>query len=141
LVGQEAFAVIRDAMAETDLVGMGRIILSNRERPIIIEPMGRGLRGITLHYEHEVRNEAEYFADIPNLALPDEMLDVAKHILKTKAAEFDPVVLEDRYRTALALMLTFAARRLRSCRRSPRDCGGGVLGRSTARKQKTGSGR
>jgi DNA end-binding protein Ku len=105
LVGQEAFAVIRDAMAETELVGMGRVILSNRERPIILEPMENGLRGTTLHYEHEVRNEAEYFADIPKLTLPDEMLDVAKHILKTKTADFDPAFLEDRYRTAVAAML------------------------------------
>jgi DNA end-binding protein Ku len=92
-------------MVETDLVGMGRIILSNRERPIIIEPMGQGLRGTTLHYAHEVRSEAEYFAGIPKLTLPDEMLDVAKHILKTKTADFDPAFLEDRYRTALAEML------------------------------------
>ena len=105
LVGQEAFAVIREAMAETNLVGMGRIILSNRERPIIIEPMGRGLRGTTLHYAHEVRNDVEYFADIPKLTLPDEMLEVAKHILKSKTADFDPAFLEDRYRTALASML------------------------------------
>jgi DNA end-binding protein Ku len=105
IVGQEAFAVIRDAMAATGLIGMGRVILSNRERPILIEPMGLGLRGTTLHYAHEVRSEAEYFADIPKLALPDDMLEVAKHILKTKTAEFDPAYLEDRYRTALAAML------------------------------------
>jgi non-homologous end joining protein Ku len=105
VVGQEAFAVIRDAMAETGLVGMGRVILSNRERPIIIEPMGNGLCGITLHHTHEVRNKNEYFADIPKLTLPDEMLDVAKHILKTKTADFDPAFLEDRYRTAVAEML------------------------------------
>jgi DNA end-binding protein Ku len=105
LVGQEAFAVIRDALAETGLVGMGRIILSNRERPILIEPMGRGLRGTTLHYAHEVRSDADYFADIPKLALPDDMLEVAKHILKAKTADFDPAFLEDRYRTALGAML------------------------------------
>jgi DNA end-binding protein Ku len=105
LVGKEAFAVIREAMAQTDLVGMGRVILSNRERPIIIEPMGRGLRGTTLHYAHEVRNDAEYFVDIPKLTLPDEMLEVAKHILKTKTANFDFAFLEDRYRTAVASML------------------------------------
>jgi non-homologous end joining protein Ku len=105
LVGQEAFAVIRDAMEATGLVGMGRVILSNRERPILIEPMGRGLRGTTLHYAHEVRSETEYFADIPKLMLPSDMLEVAKHILNTKTAEFDPAYLEDRYRTAVAAML------------------------------------
>ena len=67
-VGQEAFAVIRDAMAAKRLVGLGRIVLSNRERPILIEPMGSGLRGITLRYAHEVRDQAEYFADIFNRA-------------------------------------------------------------------------
>jgi DNA end-binding protein Ku len=68
LVGQEAFAVIRDAMSDTGLVGMGRVILSNRERPILVEPSGRGLRGTTLHYAHQVRSEDEYFADILKLA-------------------------------------------------------------------------
>jgi len=105
LIGQEAFAVIRDAMAETRLVGMGRVILSNRERPILIEPMGRGLRGTTLHYAHEVRGDGEFFADIPKLTLPADMLEVAKHILQSKTADFDPSLLEDRYRSALASML------------------------------------
>jgi DNA end-binding protein Ku len=60
-VGLEAFAVIRDAMRRKDMVGMGRVVLAKRERPIIVEPMGNGLRGMTLRYAHEVRSEAEYF--------------------------------------------------------------------------------
>jgi len=100
-VGQEAFAVIRDAMADKKLVGLGRIVLSNRERPILIEPMGNGLRGITLRYEHEVREATEYFAEIAKLDLPDEMLQITEHILDTKTEDFDPAYLEDRYRTVL----------------------------------------
>ena len=72
-VGQEAFAVIRKAMAEKKLVGLGRVVLASRERPILVEPLGNGLRGITLRYQHEVRNAAEYFADIHPMTLPDEM--------------------------------------------------------------------
>ena len=90
LVGQEAFAVIRDAMAGKSVVAMGRVVLSNRERPIMLEPMGLGLRGLTLRYSHEVRSEAEYFADIPQIILPREMLSVAEHIVETKLANFDP---------------------------------------------------
>jgi non-homologous end joining protein Ku len=104
-VGQEAFAVIREAMRGKEMVGMGRIILAKRERPIIIEPLGNGLRGMTLRYAHEVRSEAEYFADIPEIKLPDEMLRIAEHILETKTADFDPAFLEDRYRTVLVEML------------------------------------
>src|SRR6185312_11943538 len=100
-VGLEAFAVIRDAMGAKGLVGMGRVVLSNRERPIVIEPMGDGLRGITLRFAHEVRSEREYFADIPEMTLPDEMLKITEHILETKTEDFDPAYLEDRYRTVL----------------------------------------
>jgi Ku protein len=100
-VGEEAFAVIRDAMRAKDVVGMGRIVLARRERPIIVEPMGNGIRAITLRYSHEVRDEASYFAEIQNLKLPDEMLRVAQHIVETKMSDFDPAFLEDRYRTVL----------------------------------------
>ena len=62
LVGQEAFAVIRDALSAKDVVGMGRVVLSNRERPIMLEPMGLGLRGITLRYSHEIRSDAGWGA-------------------------------------------------------------------------------
>jgi len=104
-MGQEAFAVIRDAMRGKEMVGMGRVILTKRERPIILEPLGSGIRGMTLRYAHEVRSEAEYFADIPSVELPDEMLRIAEHILETKRADFDPALLEDRYRTVLVEML------------------------------------
>src|SRR5262245_17221322 len=105
LVGQEAFAVIRDAMKEKDVVAMGRVVLSNRERPIMLEPMGLGLRGITLRYTHEIRSEAEYFMDIPEMPLPKEMLSVAEHIVAMKLENFDPAYLEDRYRTVVVSML------------------------------------
>ena len=52
-----------------------------------------------------MRSEAEYFAGIPEFDLPEEMLQVAQHILEMKRADFDPAYLEDRYRTALVSML------------------------------------
>jgi Ku protein len=88
-------------MRAKDVVGMGRVVLARRERPIIVEPMGNGIRGITLRYSHEVRDEASYFANIPKLKLPDEMLRVAEHIVETKQSDFDLTFLEDRYRTVL----------------------------------------
>jgi DNA end-binding protein Ku len=54
---------------------------------------GNGLRGMTLPYAHEVRSEAEYFSDIPEIKLPDEMLRIAEHILETKAANSDAAFL------------------------------------------------
>jgi DNA end-binding protein Ku len=105
LIGQEAFAVIRDAISHKGVVALGHIVLSNRERPIILEPIGLGLCGITLRYLHEIRGEAEYFADIPQMQLPAQMVGLAEHIVETKLADFDTALLEDRYRTALVSML------------------------------------
>lgn len=100
-VGLEAFSVIRDAMTRQGLVGMGRVVLSNRERPLFIEPMGVGLRGITLRYAHEVRSEEEYFASIPNIDIPDDVIEVTEHILNLKREDFDAAYLEDKHRTVL----------------------------------------
>jgi DNA end-binding protein Ku len=100
-ISLEAYSVIREAMAHEGLVGMGRVVLANRERPLIVEPMGLGLRAFTLHYAHEVRSEADYFGDIRPLDLPSEVIDVTELILNTKREHFDPTYLEDRYRTVL----------------------------------------
>ena len=104
-IGQEAFAVIRDAMRGKNMAGLGRVVLSSRERPILLEPMGQGIRGVTLRFAHEVRASDEYFDSIPELMLPPEMLKLAEHIIVTKSADFDPSMLEDHYRTALVEIL------------------------------------
>jgi DNA end-binding protein Ku len=104
-VGQEAFAVIRDAMKGKGVVALGRIVLNKRERVIALEPFGKGLLGTTLHYPYEVRSAGDYFDDIADVKVSAEMLKLAQHILDTKRGEFDPSQFEDRYETALVEML------------------------------------
>jgi DNA end-binding protein Ku len=104
-VGQDAFAVIRDTIAKLNMVALGRVVLTRREHVIALEPKGRGLMGLTLRYPYEVRDEASYFEDIPELKLPKEMLDLATHIVNTKSGHFDPSVFEDRYENALVDLL------------------------------------
>jgi DNA end-binding protein Ku len=104
-VSQESFAVIRDAMSRETVIGLARVVLSSRERPFLLEPSGRGLRGVTLRFAHEVRNESDYFSEIPEMKLPPEMMKLAQHIIRTKSADFDPAMLEDHYRSALVRIL------------------------------------
>jgi DNA end-binding protein Ku len=61
--------------------------------------------GLTLRYPYEVRDQAGYFEDIPELKLPKEMLDLATHIVNTKSGHFDPSQFEDRYENALVDLL------------------------------------
>jgi DNA end-binding protein Ku len=104
-VGQDAFAVIRETIAKMNMVAIGRVVLTRREHVIALEPKGRGLVGLTLRYPYEVRDEKPYFEDIPDLKLPKEMLDLATHIVQTKAGHFDPTQFEDRYENALIDLL------------------------------------
>jgi DNA end-binding protein Ku len=100
-VGYEAFAVIREAMREEALVGIARVVLYRRERLLMLSPRGKGIVGTTLRYNSEVRDAQEYFDDIPDVKVSKDMLELAKHILDTKKAKFDPSKFEDRYETAL----------------------------------------
>ena len=104
-VGQDAFAVIRDTIGKLNMVALGRVVLTRREHVIALEPKGRGLLGLTLRYPYEVRDEASYFEDIPDLKLPKEMLDLATHIVNTKSGHFDPSQFQDRYENALIDLL------------------------------------
>ena len=104
-VGQDAFAVIRDAMKAKGVAGLGRVVLSKRERPIILEPFGKGIRAMTLRYPYEMRKEDEYFSDIPDIKVSKEMLQLAEHIVDTKAAEFNPSEFVDHYETAVVELL------------------------------------
>jgi DNA end-binding protein Ku len=100
-VGQEAFAVIREAMRGKEVVALGRLVLSKRERVIALEPYDKGLLGTTLRYPYEVRKMEDYFCDLPDLAIAPDMLRLAEHILDAKAGEFDSSTFRDRYEEAL----------------------------------------
>lgn len=79
-VGHDAFAVIRETIREMDEVAIGRVVLTNREHIIALEPMDEGLVGTLLRYPYEVRSEQEYFDEIQDVKVTKDMLDLAKHI-------------------------------------------------------------
>ena len=61
--------------------------------------------GITLRYPYEVRDEKDYFDDIPGERVTKDMLDLASHIIKTKTGHFRPEKFEDQYEDALKELL------------------------------------
>jgi Ku protein len=104
-VGQQAFAVIREAIKEKGMVALGRVVFTSREHVIALEPRGKGMMGITIRYPYEVRDEKDYFDDIPSERITKEMMDLASHIVKTKQGHFEPEKYEDRYEEALKDLL------------------------------------
>jgi Ku protein len=80
-------------------------VLSNREHVIALRPLGKGLLGTTLRYPYELRDEDDYFDDIPSPRISKDMIDLAAHILETKSAKFDPHKFKDKYETALKALV------------------------------------
>lgn len=104
-VAEEAFAIIRDAMRDEGVVGLGRVVIARRERIIMLEPLGKGLLGTVLRYAYEVRGEEAYFADLEDSDLPAEMADLAHVIIQRKAGHFEPEKFKDRYEDAVVEMI------------------------------------
>jgi DNA end-binding protein Ku len=104
-VGQQAFAVIREAIRQEGMVAIGKVVFTSREHIIALEARDKGLLGVTLRYPYEVRKEAEYFDDIPDEKIPKDMLDLASHIVASKAGHFEPERFEDQYEDALKELL------------------------------------
>jgi DNA end-binding protein Ku len=104
-VGQEAFAVIREAMRGKGMVALARVVLAKRERVIMLQPWDKGLMGTTLQYPYEIRDSKEYFDEIPSVKVAPDMLKLAEHILESKEADFDPSQFVDHYEEAVVDML------------------------------------
>src|SRR5258707_14629442 len=104
-VGQQAFAVIREAIRKEGMVALARVVFTSREHVMAVEPRGKGLLGITLRYPYEVRKEDEYFDEIEDEKIPKDMADLAAHIVETKAGHFKPEKFQDHYEEALKEVL------------------------------------
>jgi DNA end-binding protein Ku len=104
-VGQQAFAVIREAIRKEGMVALGKVVFTYREHVIGLEPRDRGMVCVTLRYPYEVRNPAKYFSEIADQKVPKDMLDIAIHIVESKRARFDLKKFEDHYENAVKELL------------------------------------
>jgi DNA end-binding protein Ku len=137
-VGHDAFAVIRETIRTMDKVAVGRVVLTNREHIIALEPLGKGLMGTLLRYPYEVRNETEYFDDIQDVKVTKDMLDLAKHIVEQKSAAFEPDNFEDHYEAALIELINQKRSGVPIAAKAAPKTGGNVINLMDALKRSLG---
>jgi DNA end-binding protein Ku len=94
-VGEEAFAVIRDAMEATGMAGISRLVLYRRERAVMIMPRGRGMILWTLRYGDEVRDPEHYFADIKAKKVDPKLLALTEALIEERSRPWDPSMVGD----------------------------------------------
>jgi DNA end-binding protein Ku len=93
-VGEEAFAVIRDAMKAAGVVGLSRLVLYRRERPVMLKPRDKGIVVWTLHYVDEVRDAADLHESGAVKADP-RALDLVEQLIEKLSAPWDPKLARD----------------------------------------------
>jgi DNA end-binding protein Ku len=102
--GIEAYAVIRAAMERQNMVAIGRLVMSTRERICAIEIEEGGLVLTTLRTAEEVRGIDQ--VSFPDLPKPDpKMLQIAEKIVEQQSGDFDPSEFRDRYEDALCALI------------------------------------
>src|SRR6202142_1808473 len=134
-VGHDAFAVIRETVRSMNKVAIGRVVLTNREHIIALEPLGKGLMGTLLRYPYEVRSEKEYFDDIQDVKVTRDMLDLAKHIVENKSGSFEPDKFEDHYESALIDLIDKKRSGIRPAAKAAPKTGGKVINLMDALKR------
>jgi DNA end-binding protein Ku len=138
-VGHDAFAVIRETIRTMNKVAIGRVVLTNREHIIALEPLDKGLMGTLLRYPYEVRSEKEYFDEIQDVKVTKDMLDLARHIVEKKSGEFEPEKFEDHYEAALVDLINKKRAGIRLPAKTAPKTGGNVINLMDALKRSLAS--
>lgn len=110
-LAEDAFIVIRDALRQSDKIGLGQLALRGKEYLVAVKPAGKGLLLETLHYQDELRKADPYFSDVPAKKADADLLEVATALIDKKTDKFDAGAFKDHYQAALRELI---ARKLKS---------------------------
>lgn len=94
-VGEEAFSIIREAMAATGMVGISRLVLYRRERAVMLEPRGRGIIVWTLRQGDEIRDPQIYFGAIKTEKADPKLLSMVTTLIEERTRAWDPSMVRD----------------------------------------------
>lgn len=104
-MAEEAFRVIRDALSRSGKVGIGRVVMSNREHAVALRVEQKGFLLTTLRSSEEVRAAEPYFENIRESESPAEQLALAEQLIAARAKPFDAAQFRDRYQDALLTLI------------------------------------
>lgn len=100
-VGEDVYAVLREAIAKTGRIALSRLVIARRERAVALVPMGRGLVVHTLYEARDLHDVAPLLANVPDAAPDPEMVKLATQLIDRQTGEYDPADVEDRYERRL----------------------------------------
>lgn len=104
-VAAKAYALLREALRRSGKMGIGRVVLRDREIVMLLAPQGPGLLLYKLRYPNEVR-QAEHVPDVEGLEADETQLALAQTLVDSMSKSFADLEMQDRYKEALTDVIT-----------------------------------
>lgn len=115
-LAEDAYRVVRDALRQSEKVGLGQLTMRGKEHLCAIKPCGDGLLLETLFYADEIKEAEPLFSNIDDDTPDDDLLSVANQLIERKTAPFNAENFEDRYNEAMRALIE----QKRSSKKTPR---------------------
>ena len=119
-MGAEAFAVIREAMKASKVVGIARVVLYRRERAVMLEARDRGIVLWTLRYGDEVRDEADAFAGLEQATPDAQMKTLIGKLIAARSADWSPALVNDPVQDKLQAIIDAKSKRKKTVKAAPK---------------------
>ncbi len=106
--GRKAYALLRETLARTGLVGVARFVIRSRQHYATLSPLGPALLLDVVRYPYELRSAADL--DLPSmniaeLEVVDAELAMAEQLVRTMEGRWDPSSFVDTYRDSLLVLI------------------------------------
>jgi DNA end-binding protein Ku len=101
--GEKPYALLFQAMRESNYFALAKVAMHNREHVIVLRPGAKGILSHTMYYQDEIRQVDEFRTDTS--LVKDKELAMAKMLISSLEAEFEPQKYHDGYRENLRQMI------------------------------------
>jgi DNA end-binding protein Ku len=104
-VAAKTYALLSETLKETGRVGVGRVVLRDRETVVLLTPEKKGILMYKLRYPNEVRSISEVPQLLENIKVEKEQLKLSKMLVESMAKQFVDIPMKDNYQGALREMI------------------------------------
>ena len=101
--GEKAYALLFTALKDSGYYGLAKVAMHNREHVIVLRPGARGILSHTMFYQDEIRQVDEFRTDTS--LVKEKELAMARMLVSSLEAEFEPQKYRDEYRANLRQMI------------------------------------
>src|SRR5678815_277582 len=101
--GEKAYALLFTALKDSGFYGVAKVAMHNREHIIVLRPGAKGILSHTMYFQDEIRQVEEFRTDTS--LVKDKELAMAKMLISSLEADFEPQKYHDEYRLNLQRMI------------------------------------